>query len=549
MNHWEHTLIEKIFARKQQEKSEDRDNLLRLTSRRLYGEKIHYALELIQNAEDEESSSITFIFNDDNVSVINDGRPFDEKDVWRICSVRPGEKKKKIGFFGIGFKSVFNITDRPQIISGKFNFEIEDYIYPKAKSSIPKNVKDNYSPERGAIFILPYSTLSTPKELIHNFNLIDDKILLFLESLKELKFIDNINNSKWAIKKNLQDDSVISLLDMRTEQETKWKVFHKVLRVENQEIIPEGKEGIKETKITIAFPHDITTRDAIKKSGVVYCYLPTKKRTDLPFLVQADFMPTIGRENISDHQWNIWLMKELGILAAEAINKIKYDEQLCAFIYDFIPLSEEVQDVLIQHLFESLFETIKEKQIARTTKGWVKPIKCVIPTDDRLRNLLTETDLKSLLGKEVFYIEPEASERAQKVLLELGAKPVGPKEVVAFLKREDDVRKKDKEWFLNLYDYLSTVFDTTKKSWYTDFPWDWNEDTRKLFQELEKTKFILTDDDKLVSLKDQTTPDRVICYPQRIDLSEVHQLFTRRRNCFPKSLLSGVYYFPSEKEK
>jgi len=140
MNHWEHALIEKIFARKQHEKSEDRDNLLRLTSRRLYGEKVHYALELIQNAEDEDSSSITFIFNDDNVSVINDGRPFDEKDVWRICSVRPGEKKKKIGFFGIGFKSVFNITDRPQIISGKFNFEIEDYIYPKVISSIPNNV-------------------------------------------------------------------------------------------------------------------------------------------------------------------------------------------------------------------------------------------------------------------------------------------------------------------------------------------------------------------------------------------------------------------------
>ena len=42
---------------------------------------------------------------------------------------------------------------------------------------------------------------------------------------------------------------------------------------------------------------------------------------------------------------------------------------------------------------------------------------------------------------------------------------------------------------------------------------------------MEKTKFILTDDDKLVSLKNSVTPDRLICYPERIDLSEVHQLF------------------------
>ena len=65
MNNWDSSLIEKIFAKKERERSEDRDNLLRLTSQRLYGEKIHYVLELIQNAEDEASSSIIFMFNDD----------------------------------------------------------------------------------------------------------------------------------------------------------------------------------------------------------------------------------------------------------------------------------------------------------------------------------------------------------------------------------------------------------------------------------------------------------------------------------------------------
>lgn len=121
MSRWDSFLIEKIFTEKEQEKSEDRDNLLRLTSQRLYGEKTHYVLELIQNAEDEASSSIIFMFSDDNIVIINDGRPFDEEDVWGICSVRPGKKRNKIGFFGIGFKSVFNITEKPQIISNNFS--------------------------------------------------------------------------------------------------------------------------------------------------------------------------------------------------------------------------------------------------------------------------------------------------------------------------------------------------------------------------------------------------------------------------------------------
>jgi len=270
MNNWDSSLIKKIFADKELEKSEDRDNLLRITSQRLYGEKIHYVLELIQNAEDEASSAIIFMFNDDSVTIINNGRSFDEEDVWGICSVRPGRKKNKIGFFGIGFKSVFNITKKPQIISNKFNFEIESYIYPKPKTSIPENLRKHYSPERGAIFILPYSSgLPTPEELIENFNSLDDKLLLFLENLEELKFIDNINSSEWEIKKNLEGDSKVFLFDTRKEEGTKWRVFHRNIQVDNEKIVPEGKEEIKETRITIAFPADSVTRDTIKKSGVV----------------------------------------------------------------------------------------------------------------------------------------------------------------------------------------------------------------------------------------------------------------------------------------
>jgi hypothetical protein len=45
MGKWRTDLIEKINHEKLKEKSEDRDNLLKLTSRKLYGEKIHYVLE------------------------------------------------------------------------------------------------------------------------------------------------------------------------------------------------------------------------------------------------------------------------------------------------------------------------------------------------------------------------------------------------------------------------------------------------------------------------------------------------------------------------
>lgn len=524
MSNWDSSVIERIFAEKERERSDDRDNLLHLTSQRLYGEKIHYALELIQNAEDENSSSVVFIFNDDNVAIVNDGTPFDELDVWRICSVMPQKKKNKIGFFGIGFKSVFNITRTPQVISNGFNFEIVDYIYPKSRTCIPETLERYYSPDKGAIFVLPLSSDSaTRQELIDSFNRLDDKILLFLENVQKLEFVDAVSGAEWRLEKSLEQNSTISIWDSRDEEESRWRVFHRTIPVDDEATLPEGKEGLSETRISIGLPVDAAVRESVRKTGVVYCYLPTKRRTDLSFLIQADFLPTIGRENVSDHPWNVWLMRELGQLVADAIDAVKDDPEFSDSLHDFVPLSEEIQDDLIRELYHTLFERLREKEVARTTVSWVEPQHCVIPNDDRLRSILGESDLRSLLQKDVFFIHADLSEpdhytRAEEVLFELGATRIGATEVVDFLHRDKEHRSKSKQWFLDLYDYLRATFD----------PVDMDEDDEALFGRLESANFILTHEDGLVPLKDPELPGRLICYYQRIDVSRVPQLITER---------------------
>ena len=288
------------------------------------------------------------------------------------------------------------------------------------------------------------------------------------------------------------------LLDTRNNEETKWRVFHRTIKVENQKIVPEGKEGIKRTKITIAFPMDVDIKNKIRNSGVVYCYLPTKLRTDLGFLIQGDFLPAIGRENIQEHPWNIWLMNELGKLAADAIDKLKKDELLGEFIYDFIPLSDEIQNELVKYLYKTLCENIKKKSIAKTKKGWLRPENCLIPDDDQIRDVITENDLKSLFPEKVSYVDENLSKkdsvtRAENVIFELGGKKISSSEVIEFLQLENELKKKNARWFLCLYDYLQTIFDTSKKSYSEDFPWEWDESTIALYKKMEKTKFLLTD--------------------------------------------------------
>lgn len=129
--------------------SPDLGRLLKIASEQLYGKDVHWALELLQNAEDAGARHIIFVFENDRILVSNDGAPFTAEDVWAICSAGHSAKKNKIGFFGIGFKSVFKLSDAPEIRSGHYALRLEDKIYPS-----PLDVDDPERP-RGARFTLP----------------------------------------------------------------------------------------------------------------------------------------------------------------------------------------------------------------------------------------------------------------------------------------------------------------------------------------------------------------------------------------------------------
>lgn len=362
------------------------------------------------------------------------------------------------------------------------------------------------------------------EELIQNFKEISGIILLFLNKVKTVNFIDKVTGESLSIEKQV-DGNVVLLKDGRTNQVTKWRVFHKDLPVTPKEVsTPEGKEGITDTRITIAFPCDEDTKEAVKGS-TVHCYLPTNKRSDMPFLVQGDFVPTVGRGNIQDIDWNKWLFSKLGALAAEAVDEIKEDADLSKELYNFIPLKSEVNEPLMDILSNAMYESLRSKKIALALDGkWKKPYECVIPTNSEMPSIIFQSDLKALFEKPLFYADVKLSERAQEILKELDSSFLGDEEFVEFLSKEELIRKRKPGWFLQAYYQLPEIFNVKDTNYKGDFRWE--EDKKQLFSKLEKTKFILTNQENLVPLKDPKNPDRLICYPQSIDLTEVNELFT-----------------------
>lgn len=92
-----------------------------------------YPLELLQNAHDAcadagRAGAVRFVVTDSAVLVANDGEPFTPERIRSLVRLGSSEKargrkaRRTIGYKGVGFTAVFEITDCPQIVSRDVSF-------------------------------------------------------------------------------------------------------------------------------------------------------------------------------------------------------------------------------------------------------------------------------------------------------------------------------------------------------------------------------------------------------------------------------------------
>jgi len=104
----------------------------------LYNDPSHFVYEILQNAEDAGANTVRFKLHVDRLEIFHDGVDFNDEDIDGITGIGISTKKddiNAIGKFGVGFKSVFAITQTPIIHSGPYHIEIKDFVVPSKISS------------------------------------------------------------------------------------------------------------------------------------------------------------------------------------------------------------------------------------------------------------------------------------------------------------------------------------------------------------------------------------------------------------------------------
>jgi|GEM_PF-1122632 len=397
-----------------------------------------FIFELIQNADDypnsENNVSITFQIDNSHLIIKHNGSNFEVNNTVALCGVNEGDKRgdsNKIGFKGIGFKSIFKDANFAYIKSGDFSFRFDEEVWRQQGIEIfwhitPINTPVNQfkqvlkTESNVNIVIRPKAlqALKTYRETFAtHFN--DERILLFLRNVKSLIF-----------------DSAEEKFEI-SNSSSKWKIF-----TETNVEIPE--EETNELNRRINFPdkripvkfYDITLTELgfgfrINQNkvesiddGFIYAYLPTKVNLGFPFILNSNFIPDASRTKIySDLTWNSFIfekagelfLKQITALINQGFDKESALNQIPIFSHILLNIRDDDKIVFINCFKKGFDKEILKQDFIPTQSGVLETLSNILIDKTGLADLLKE-EFFELTGITKKLIHSEVGKGIEKII-------------------------------------------------------------------------------------------------------------------------------------
>ena len=445
-----------------------------------YAEPDHFVYELLQNAEDQEATEVTFNLQNDCLIFCHNGDSsgrgdlFSRDDVRNITGIGNSNKPdqaNKIGRFGIGFKSVFVITDRPEIYTwlenAPFAFAIEKLVVPVAL-----NAKTSEAERDLTKFVLPFRE----DQATEMYGVIAAKLrslgadsLLFLERLTQITWETGAEHGTYLCERDwvpgtawrsgrcsLVGESVLS--DSKNYDERTYLIFNK----------PASIKGADRT-LTARIAFRLENGDIIPEPNVqpVNVYFPTEERVGLRFRLHAPFLLTDNRANIKPQEpLNRDLAKLCAELLSESLPQLRDLGLLSVPCLNCLPLQEtQLTGTVFLPLYEATKNTLMSDRLMPVADGEFAKVEQVkIAGTSALRALLDRKQLSQLFKSDanVCWLSPQISEAEDTLALRRylqQAVGVGVVTPDTFADKIDlqFIQKQSDGWLIAFYSFLTDL--------------------------------------------------------------------------------------------
>ena len=349
---------------------------------------------------------MTFDVTDEVLFVSNDA-VFRDVDFDRLSDVASGSKRSEsgdrtTGAFGVGFISVYQVTDSPEIhSSGRIWILRPD---SPEKRRIEEWPEPSITRDKGTMFRLPWAfeesrvrtALKAPtadaayiESFVEELSETLPKAMLFLKSLERIELRRN--------------GKPVSVVTKRTEGNTTeinqdgevrcWRVLQEcfsedvlLLKVRYRDSIDDGRSHL----VRVAVP------DALIDEGLLFATLPTEQSTGLPFHIDADFYPASDRKAIEfgdvhdpRSEWNRAAIRAAASAVQTNLIALRdmYKDDAIAFcnilsrMYDVHQEHEGDPRLPLDVFWEALLPLLGEAPIVYTESGkWLAPKLTRMPT-------------------------------------------------------------------------------------------------------------------------------------------------------------------------
>ena len=357
----------------------------------------------------------------------------DFKSIRKIAGETKLNKPLKIGKFGIGFCSVYHITDVPSFVSGEklmifdptlqcLHAEIESAFNPgimikfykhpllsKSNQLNPYMGLCEFNPEerfQGTLFRFPLRskksdisedvyTTEKIESMIYRLKQDSSKLLMFLNCVRKISFyvVNDGNHDKYfevTAKKELISDNIclmtstICSLRFNEINEEKWLVAtdSQQLQIENEQ-----KFAIASVSVKLQTDNQSSKFHIDSVTGECFCFLPLHIETGLPVHVSSNFAVMNNRRGIwkadndnyatKESNWNRMLMKTVVFQAYITLLLYLKNLQQSNFhnFYCLWPLKlkeDNPWELLIVEFYNSLLSSQHSLFYSSVTETWNK---------------------------------------------------------------------------------------------------------------------------------------------------------------------------------
>ena len=370
-----------------------------------YADPVHFIFELLQNAEDQGAKLARFTLRDNVIIFEHAGSPFSRDDVERITGWGQSDKPNqanKIGRFGIGFKSVFVVTDSPEIYirneaaNSIPSFRIRELFVPEVLKEDPRySIEEDY--DCATRFVLQLRTDGAKRlfALIQGrFENFSADVLLFLNSLERVEWTAG---SMSGLCERFERQGIRRIRTTFKSASEREKVTQKRYLVFERPVKVRGVD--RQQTVKLAFLLDEEGRIVVEEpEPPLHVFFPTEERLGLKFRIHAPFLLTDNRGNIKKGiEENEHLVAECAKLLREAVKEAKERNKLTVSFLSILPFSCSDFLAPLREATVSIFNDRSLPCANDTFCTWVEARFC---RDGRLMSLVNDKFLTEILAAE-----------------------------------------------------------------------------------------------------------------------------------------------------